>query len=64
MHCPICGQPVASTEPEYPFCSQRCRTRDLANWATGAYRIPVQPEDEAGNDSSLDPALDDEDDEN
>jgi len=60
MHCPICGQSVAPTEPEYPFCSQRCRTRDLANWATGTYRIPVKPEDEAGND----PALEDEDEEN
>lgn len=57
MRCPICGHSVAPTDPEYPFCSQRCRTRDLANWATGVYRIPVKPEDEAGND----PALEDED---
>lgn len=51
MRCPICHRPVAAEEPQYPFCSQRCRTQDLANWATGAYRIPVRPTDESGNDS-------------
>jgi endogenous inhibitor of DNA gyrase (YacG/DUF329 family) len=31
-----------------PFCSERCRTEDLATWAEGRYRIasePVAPHD-------------------
>ncbi len=45
MKCPICKKEV---EPECryrPFCSDRCRTLDLANWATGQYRIstPAPP---------------------
>ncbi|HXE30432.1 MAG TPA: DNA gyrase inhibitor YacG [Terriglobales bacterium] len=53
MKCPICRQPVAEGEPEYPFCSQRCRVADLANWAQGVYRVPVKPTDEAGNDPGI-----------
>ncbi len=47
MRCPICGQPVAAAAPEYPFCSRRCRTQDLANWAIEAYRVPVTSDDDA-----------------
>ncbi|HWG37455.1 MAG TPA: DNA gyrase inhibitor YacG [Terriglobales bacterium] len=46
MQCPICHKPVRDAEPEYPFCSQRCRIEDLGKWASGAYRIPVHPTDE------------------
>lgn len=51
MRCPICRRPVEPGAPEYPFCSQRCRTQDLANWASGVYRVPVKPEDEEGNET-------------
>jgi uncharacterized protein len=46
--CPICKNPVKSTETEFPFCSERCRTIDLGKWASGAYVIssPVQDADE------------------
>ena len=28
-------------DPEWrPFCSERCKLRDLARWADGTYRIP------------------------
>jgi uncharacterized protein len=37
--CPICKKPVKTTEPDYPFCSERCRTIDLGNWASGKYVI-------------------------
>ncbi len=40
--CPICGKPVAP-RPENrsaPFCSDRCRLRDLSKWLGGEYRIP------------------------
>ena len=39
--CPICGKPVAGNAESYPFCSGRCRTQDLANWATGVYSVPA-----------------------
>ena len=36
--CAFCRRhPV---DPEWrPFCSERCRTQDLARWADGTYRI-------------------------
>jgi endogenous inhibitor of DNA gyrase (YacG/DUF329 family) len=38
--CLICGRP---RDPRYrPFCSARCRDRDLLNWLDGRYVIPVQ----------------------
>ena len=39
MRCPICRKPVLRTEPEFPFCSERCRRRDLGKWASGAYVV-------------------------
>lgn len=51
MTCPICKKAVAPGDPEFPFCSERCRIIDLGNWASGKYVIstpvaPLQPEDE------------------
>jgi endogenous inhibitor of DNA gyrase (YacG/DUF329 family) len=28
-----------------PFCSERCRLQDLAQWADGAYRVPAEQAD-------------------
>jgi len=44
LRCPICKKPVRSSNAEFPFCSERCRTIDLGKWASGAYVIssPVQ----------------------
>jgi endogenous inhibitor of DNA gyrase (YacG/DUF329 family) len=39
LSCPTCKQPVKSADPEFPFCSERCRVIDLGKWASGAYRI-------------------------
>ena len=39
MSCPICKKPVSLSGPEAPFCSERCRTIDLGNWASGKYVI-------------------------
>jgi len=39
LRCPICKKVVKSTNPELPFCSERCRTIDLGRWASGAYVI-------------------------
>jgi endogenous inhibitor of DNA gyrase (YacG/DUF329 family) len=30
-----------------PFCSERCQTLDLAQWADGAYRVPGARDDNA-----------------
>lgn len=38
--CPICKAETDSTiHAEFPFCSQRCRERDLGNWATEKYVV-------------------------
>jgi endogenous inhibitor of DNA gyrase (YacG/DUF329 family) len=37
--CPICKKPVDTTAEDFPFCSDRCRTIDLGNWASGEYKI-------------------------
>ena len=41
MKCPICKKEVALSEPEFPFCSERCRLLDLGNWASEKYAIPA-----------------------
>jgi uncharacterized protein len=48
LRCPICKKAVKSTDPEFPFCSDRCRTIDLGKWASGGYVIssPVRDADE------------------
>ncbi len=47
--CPICRTPVAwETTPTRPFCSERCRTRDLGAWSAESYRIAGAPESEEG----------------
>ncbi len=40
LRCPICKKTVKSTDAEFPFCGDRCRTIDLGKWASGAYVIP------------------------
>ncbi len=48
LKCPICKELVDSeTTAEFPFCSARCRERDLGNWATGKYKIAVPMMDES-----------------
>jgi len=39
LRCPICRKIVLRTEPEFPFCSARCRLIDLGKWASGAYVV-------------------------
>jgi endogenous inhibitor of DNA gyrase (YacG/DUF329 family) len=51
LRCPICKKPVAFDDPNMPFCSDRCRTIDLGNWATEKYAIPAEePSQEADED--------------
>ena len=32
-----------------PFCGERCKTRDLAAWADGTYRVPGSRPDPTEN---------------
>jgi len=42
--CPICRR---SRDAEFaPFCSARCRDRDLARWFTDSYSTPGPPASE------------------
>jgi uncharacterized protein len=54
LHCPICKKGVKSTDLEFPFCSERCRTIDLGKWASGAYVIssPASEDEEAIEESA------------
>jgi len=39
-HCPICKTPTDSAiHADFPFCSERCRQRDLGNWASERYVV-------------------------
>ena len=39
MNCPICQKEVRQGNPDFPFCSERCRIIDLGNWASGKYVV-------------------------
>ncbi|QGN53246.1 DNA gyrase inhibitor YacG [Novosphingobium sp. Gsoil 351] len=36
--CPVCGKP--RSEEHSPFCSTRCRDRDLVRWLDDGYVLP------------------------
>ena len=54
LRCPICKKPVKSTDPDSPFCSDRCRMIDLGKWASGQYVIssPVTDAEESIQDGA------------
>ena len=38
--CPVCkAETDSAVHPEFPFCSERCRERDLGNWASEKYVV-------------------------
>jgi endogenous inhibitor of DNA gyrase (YacG/DUF329 family) len=39
LRCPTCRQIVTASDPDFPFCSEHCKTIDLGKWASGVYRI-------------------------
>ncbi len=49
LRCPICKKVTKAADPDFPFCSDRCRLIDLGKWASGGYVIssPVADADEA-----------------
>jgi uncharacterized protein len=47
--CPICRTETdSSVHADFPFCSTRCRERDLGNWASEKYVVsdPIFDEEE------------------
>lgn len=44
IKCPQCGHlTIYSAEnPFRPFCSERCKTLDLGDWANEKFKIPVK----------------------
>jgi endogenous inhibitor of DNA gyrase (YacG/DUF329 family) len=51
FRCPTCKKLVLASEPEFPFCSKRCRTIDLGHWASGGYVISTPLNDPETDDS-------------
>lgn len=51
VRCPGCGklQPYDLANPARPFCSMRCRSADLAAWASESYRVSAAPGADAGD---------------
>jgi len=39
LRCPTCKNAVRASNPDFPFCSERCRLIDLGKWASGDYVI-------------------------
>jgi hypothetical protein len=39
LRCPICKKTAKAGNPDFPFCSERCRLLDLGKWASGGYVI-------------------------
>jgi endogenous inhibitor of DNA gyrase (YacG/DUF329 family) len=56
LRCPICKKSVKSSDPEFPFCSERCRIVDLGKWSSGAYVVtsPVRDTSEAVEEEQCD----------
>ena len=50
LRCPTCSRIVLRDEPDFPFCSERCRLIDLGKWASGGYVIstPLNQGDQFG----------------
>jgi uncharacterized protein len=49
LKCPTCKNPVRRQDPDFPFCSERCRLIDLGKWASGAYVISSPVTDTSDN---------------
>jgi uncharacterized protein len=52
LRCPTCRKIVLQTDPEFPFCSERCRLIDLGKWASGGYVISSPLNDPETDDSN------------
>lgn len=64
LPCPICRTPTSrATHADFPFCSERCRLRDLGNWAMEKYVVsePASNPDAGESSDTISPAPDESD---
>ena len=52
LRCPTCRKVVLRSDPEFPFCSERCRLIDLGKWASGGYVISTPLNDPETDDTN------------
>ncbi len=53
FRCPICRKHTDSdSNPEFPFCSERCKLLDLGAWASEKYVISEPVIDESSSENS------------
>ena len=45
VRCPTCRKIVLASQPDFPFCSDRCRVIDLGRWASDGYVISTPAND-------------------
>lgn len=57
--CPTCKKPVRASDPDFPFCSERCRLIDLGKWASGGYVISSPVHDSSDSIPDAPPKPDD-----
>jgi len=55
LQCPTCKKSIAREDPEFPFCSERCRLIDLGKWASGQYVISSPVRDTSDSMTDLGP---------
>ena len=56
VSCPACGKPaVFGPQNKWrPFCSERCKTLDLGDWAAERYRVASEEKlEEKGSEQKL-----------
>jgi endogenous inhibitor of DNA gyrase (YacG/DUF329 family) len=56
VQCPTCGKPAVYSHlnPVRPFCSEKCKTGDLAAWASDEYAIPTKEPIHSSKDDQTD----------
>jgi uncharacterized protein len=54
LRCPTCRKIVLRSDPDFPFCTERCRLIDLGKWASGGYVISTPITDPEAMESVLD----------
>lgn len=58
LPCRKCGTPLkaggTARNPEFPFCSLRCRNADLSAWVNEDYAIAAPPTSEQDVDDLID----------
>jgi uncharacterized protein len=52
LRCPTCRKIVLAKDPDFPFCSDRCRLIDLGKWASGDYVISAPLNDPETDDTN------------